>query len=70
MTSYRVKWLIDIDAESPEKAALQALRIQLDPTSTATVFEVVELTNKGGCLVYSNPKKIDLSDTNLLARLL
>ncbi|SRR5579885_1513013 len=37
---YRVSWKIDLDADSPEQAARAALRIQRDPTSIATVFEV------------------------------
>lgn len=38
--SYRVYWEIDIDATSPEAAAREALAIQRDPASTATVFDV------------------------------
>ena len=33
-------WEIDIEAGTPEQAAHQALAIQRDPQSTATVFEV------------------------------
>lgn len=39
---YLVKWEIDIDAESPEQAATQALIIQRDPYSTANCFKVKE----------------------------
>jgi len=39
-TKYRVCWEIDIVASSPEDAARRALRIQRDPASTATVFDV------------------------------
>lgn len=38
---YTVIWEIDIEAESPEQAAEKALEIQRDPSSTATVFDVV-----------------------------
>jgi len=38
MTTYRVRWEIDVDAESPEDAARQALEIQRDDTSFATCF--------------------------------
>lgn len=41
MNSYRVEWVIDIDADTPEDAARQALAIQRDPESIATVFEVM-----------------------------
>lgn len=37
---YTVKWEIQVEATSPEAAARQALEIQRDFTSTATVFEV------------------------------
>lgn len=37
---YLVTWIIDIYAESPEDAAAQARKIQLDPKSVATVFDV------------------------------
>jgi hypothetical protein len=40
--TYRVTWVIDIDAVSPEHAARQALDIQRDKESTATVFDVRE----------------------------
>ncbi len=39
---YTVKWEIQVEATSPEAAARQALEIQRDVTSTATVFEVSE----------------------------
>ena len=38
--TYRVKWEIDIEADSPFAAAREALRIQRDTESTATVFIV------------------------------
>lgn len=40
MTTYLVTWRIDIEADSPEEAAAQALATQRDPESTATVFDV------------------------------
>lgn len=39
---YRVEWEIDIDADTPEDAALEAYAIILDPASTATVFSVTD----------------------------
>jgi len=38
----RVRWEIDIDADSPVDAARQALAIQRRTDSVATVFTVVE----------------------------
>lgn len=40
MTIYRVTWIIDIDADSPEAAAREALDIQHSSRSIATVFMV------------------------------
>ena len=40
METYRVEWEIEIDAESPEEAAAEALRIQRDVNSMATCFKV------------------------------
>jgi hypothetical protein len=37
---YRVMWEIDVDANSPAEAAREALRIQRDTESWATVFTV------------------------------
>jgi hypothetical protein len=39
--NYRVIWMIDIDAKSPHEAAAEALKIQRDPQSTATSFDVL-----------------------------
>ena len=39
-STYRVVWEIDIEAVSALLAAQQALRIQRDPQSSATVFDV------------------------------
>jgi len=48
MPQYHVLWEIDLEAESPEDAALQALGIHRDPQSVATVFAV---EHKGICTV-------------------
>jgi len=40
--TYNVIWEIDVDARSPAEAGREALRIQRDPDSTATFFEVRE----------------------------
>jgi hypothetical protein len=37
---YRVRWEIDLDANSTEEAAKKALAIQRDPESIGTVFDV------------------------------
>lgn len=40
MSTYLVTWSIDIEADTPREAAVQALMIQRDPESTACVFDV------------------------------
>lgn len=42
MPLYRVTWEIDIDAETPREAAEIARAYQLNPNSTATVFDVFQ----------------------------
>lgn len=39
---YLVTWEIDMDADSPEEAARDALRIQRKADSIATVFDVTD----------------------------
>lgn len=40
MRSYLITWRIDIEADSPEEAAAQALIAQRDHEATCTCFEV------------------------------
>ena len=40
MTEYRVRWEIDIEADSPREAAEKALAIHRKPDSIAAVFDV------------------------------
>jgi spore germination protein YaaH len=47
--TYHVMWEIDIDAVSPQEASRQALKIQRDRKSTATVFIVTD--SKGNKIV-------------------
>jgi len=51
--NYLVRWEIDIEAEDEFEAAKMAREIQLDPKSTATIFEVMGDYNK-----------VDLEDLN------
>ncbi len=37
---YKVTWTVDVEADDPVEAAREALRIQRDPESVATYFEV------------------------------
>lgn len=57
MNEYRVKWEIDIEAESEEDAAKIAFDIQNEPEHIATIFEVLQHNmNEDGT------KTIDISD--------
>jgi hypothetical protein len=38
--SYRVTWIIDVEADSPHDAALSARATQLNPNSIATIFTI------------------------------
>ena len=51
---YRIVWEIDLDAESAEDAAHQALEIQRDPASIVTCFIVTDETG--------TRQEIDLGD--------
>lgn len=42
MAEFKVTWEIELEAETALEAARQALAIQRDPASTATVFTVVD----------------------------
>ena len=42
----RVKWEVDVEADTPEDASRQALAIQRKPDSTATVFDVTDESGK------------------------
>jgi len=55
MTDYLVRWEIDVEAETPQAAAAESLRIMRDPDSTATVFDVFADDK-------SKPERIDLAD--------
>lgn len=54
MTEYLVAWRIDLDVDSPQEAALNALAVQRDSQSSATVFDV---TDERGATVT-----VDLAD--------
>ena len=43
MPDYKVVWELDVfDVDSPREAAAVALNLQQDPTSIATVFDVID----------------------------
>ena len=44
---YLVTWEIELDADDPRQAAADALRIQRDGESIATVFDVIEFGGDG-----------------------
>ena len=44
-TEYHVVWRIEVEAENPTEAAVQAREILLDPDSEAVVFDVTAFKN-------------------------
>lgn len=46
MKQMKVRWEIDVDARTPKEAAQRVLRIQRDPGSIATVYEVYHKGSK------------------------
>lgn len=58
---YFVIWEMDIDADTPEEAALKAFNIHRDPASIATVFDVVD-TSTGKRDTYDvDPSTLEVS---------
>ncbi|MFG2667695.1 hypothetical protein ACGFY6_26050 [Streptomyces sp. NPDC048387] len=55
MPEYSISWTIEIDAETPVHAAYEALAVQRDPASWATVFTVH--TEDGDVVVDLNPRQ-------------
>ena len=56
MKRYRVMWGLEIDSVSPHHAALEALRVQRDPESIATVFVVEDIKSGEQVMVDINVK--------------
>ena len=54
MHEYHVNWGIDLTADSPREAAEEALTIQGDRDSVATVFDVID--------EQGNVERIDLQE--------
>jgi hypothetical protein len=63
MNEYLVTWSVDVDADDPHEAAAKALEMQRDPSSTALVFEVAEVTPASGihpCKLGETVVEVDL----------
>ena len=48
--SYRVTWMIDVEADSPQDAAASARTTQLNPNSIATIFTVQSRDGTALCI--------------------
>lgn len=55
MTQYYVSWHIDVEADSFEEAAINALEIQRDPNSLATIFTVKNETTGDSRTIDNHP---------------
>jgi hypothetical protein len=62
MTEYHVTWAIEVTADNPTEAAMQARMILLDPESEATHFRVIPFGDL--CKGYSTYDDVDLSDVD------
>ena len=62
-TLYRVRWEIEVEAETPLQAAQKARHYQTKSGTTATVFEVAEI-RPYAIRRYGDPVTIDLSPDN------
>jgi hypothetical protein len=58
---YRVRWAIDVDANDPVDAARRARQVQLQPTSLATVFDVLRHDGTSDEGDWSLAETIDLT---------
>jgi len=61
MSEYRVKWDIDIYADTPREAAEKALEIQRDSSSTATVFRVFD---EDGSITLADLAETEMTEPN------
>jgi len=62
MPNYLVTWDINVEADTPLEAAQEALRIQRDPNSIATVMVVREMGGYGFSLGSGTEIEIDLDE--------
>lgn len=46
--TYRVSWLIDVEADTPREAVEKALKVQRDSSSNATVFQASRHSDETG----------------------
>lgn len=65
MKTYRVRWKIDIEAETPEEAAARALIVQRnqDEANVATVFDVSIMVGLGDTWLPFETTRVDLRET-------
>lgn len=62
MTLYTLAWVIDIEADTPEEAAVLAREIQLDPHNVARHFYWREWEADGIDLFLESFADVDLRD--------
>lgn len=61
MTMYRITWEIDLEAPSAYLAAMEALAIQRDPRSIATVFSVKDSSDRHAPAVVIDLEPAEIS---------
>lgn len=62
MRLYHVVWEIEVSAASPLDAARNALAIQRDPESSATIFDVTEFDNQDADVVRIDVAGMEAGD--------
>lgn len=62
MPEYHVTWSIELDADNPTEAAMQARMLLLDPASEAVHFEVSSYAGEGEHGSRRSISNVDLSD--------
>ena len=61
MTTYRVTWEIDVEADSPQEAAAEAHRLVRKPDTTATVYSVLNQKTGEGATIDLLPEEVSVT---------
>ena len=64
MTEYTVTWQMEVHADNPDEAAMQARMVLLDPESEAVMFSVRMFDSMHGDLPTWRTKDVDLSEVD------
>ena len=68
MPDFRVRWEVDLTAETAVEAAKLALEMQRDPDSTATVFWVQAVEERGRYHVVLDGDPVEIVELHFFAQ--